>query len=90
MSLLPPVWFEKEYNSQIVKGGREKVEISESQCLRLLESRIRGFRSNLSQNQQKILKNHWPRIAMVHRIGVLKLVPKVRKIKIIIMENVLI
>ena len=87
LGVSPPVWFEKEYNSQIIKGGHEKVELSEFQCLRLLESKIRDFRSILSQNQQMILRNHWPKNTLVHRIGVLKLVPKVRNSIIKLMKR---
>ena len=77
VSILPPSWYEKEYKSQIIKGGHEKMNISELQCIKILSGKIEEFRSTLSRNQRMILKQYWPPVSKTYRIGVLKLVPKV-------------
>ena len=78
ISVLPYSWYEKEYKSQIVKGGHELVDMTEMQCLNLLKDKILKFRENCTKNQRKILKEYWPRLKIDQpRIGVLKLVPKV-------------
>ena len=79
--LLPPSWYQKEYASQIQKGGYELQEITENQCITLLLSEITKFRANLSTEQRKLLKEKWTRGPQASpRIGVLKLVPKVHKL----------
>ena len=78
VSLLPPAWYAKEYHTQIEKGGHEKVEMSENQCIATLNKIINDFKENCTKNQAKILKKFWPRQKpTTYRIGVLKLVPKV-------------
>ena len=77
VSILPPSWYEKEYNSQIIKGGQEKMNISEFQCIKILNTKIEEFRNTLSRSQRLVFKHHWPLASKSHRIGVLKLVPKV-------------
>ena len=39
-SLLPPSWYQKEYEAQIQKGGYELQIIDENQCIRLLLDKI--------------------------------------------------
>ena len=81
VSILPPSWYSKEYHSQILKGGHELVDISESRCLALLNGKITNFKKNCSKNQEKILRGFWPRKSVsIPRIGVMKLVPKVHKL----------
>ena len=79
ISMLPPSWYAKEYQSQILKGGYEEVSMSEDQCLMKLNKLIYDFQKNNSVNQCKILSKFWPKnVPTKFRLGVLKLVPKVR------------
>ena len=59
--LLPPLWYKKEYKSQIQKGGHELQDMSESHCVRLLERRISDFRNGLTEYQASALKGKWPK-----------------------------
>ena len=78
ISILPYAWYIKEYNSQLEKGGHEKVNISEEKCVAILLNKITDFKNNCSKVQNSILIKHWPKNKEdKHRIGVLKLVPKV-------------
>ena len=78
ISILPYAWYIKEYNSQLEKGGHEKVNISEEKCVAMLLNKISDFKNNCSKVQNSILIKHWPKNKEdKHRIGVLKLVPKV-------------
>lgn len=77
ISILPPEWYEKEYLSQINKGGHELVILSEDECLAQLSNKIREFKSNCSPAQKKLLDSLWPKAFVKHRLGVMKLVPKV-------------
>ena len=82
ISLLPPEWYAKEYQNQVIKGGHEPIEMTEESCIQYLISQIRSFRKQCSNDQQKILNNLWPKTTVTkHRIGVMKLVPKVHKLK---------
>ena len=81
ISILPFEWYQKEYRNQVIKGGYELVEMSEAECLAVLTKKIASFREKCSENQLRILSNYWPKFkCSVHRIGVLKLVPKVHKL----------
>ena len=88
ISVLPFSWYEKEYRNQVVKGGHEQIQMTESHCIAVLQKRILNFRSQCSDVQLKILSEHWPRNKVVtHRIGVLKLVPKVKTIYSVNLNN---
>ena len=77
ISLLPPSWYAKEYQTQIEKGGYEKIDMSENLCLAKLHKKILNFQKR-SLNQTRILSKYWPKERPTKfRIGVLKLVPKV-------------
>ena len=56
ISVLPKSWYEKEYQSQLVKGGHELVNMTEAQCLLSLKDKILKFRESCTINQRKILK----------------------------------
>ena len=49
ISLLSPAWFEKEYTSQVDKGGYEKQSMSEAVCIKMLLSKISTFCQNLTR-----------------------------------------
>ena len=71
--------YAKEYQSQILKGGYEEVSMSEEQCLKTLRKLIHDFQKSNSVNQSRILAKFWPKYTPAKfRLGVLKLVPKVR------------
>ena len=77
VSILPTEWYEKEYQSQILKGGHELVNLSEDECLSQLASKISVFKAECTSNQRKLLDPLWPRCTVKYRLGVMKLVPKV-------------
>ena len=81
VSILPPSWYLKQYEEQILKGGHELQTMSEAQCVSLLLRKIRDFKKNCSASELKILSTWWPKIPVKKpRIGVMKLVPKVHKL----------
>ena len=81
ISILPPAWYEKEYQSQISKGGHEFVNMTEGECLAYLSKQIDDFKKGCSQDQLKILTSLWPKsVIKKPRLGVMKLVPKVNSI----------
>ena len=81
VSILPYEWYMKEYEVHIQKGGHEAVHISENQCLAMLNKVVEDFKNNCTPTQRKILIQHWPKTADAsQKIGVLKLLPKVRYI----------
>ena len=78
ISVLSPSWYAKEYQAQISKGGYEKIDLLEEQCLKILNMKIHKFQKKHSGKNSKILARLWPRNNPTkNRIGVLKLVPKV-------------
>ena len=77
VSILPTEWYEKEYQSQILKGGHELVNLTEDECLAQLANKIRVFKTECTSNQRKLLDPMWPRCTVKYRLGVMKLVPKV-------------
>ena len=80
ISILSPEWYAKEYQIQITKGGHEFVDWTETKCLAHLSNKITDFKNNVSPVQRKLLDSLWPKKKiMKHRIGVMKLVPKVSK-----------
>jgi hypothetical protein len=78
ISILPPEWYKKEYLSQISKGGHELVDLTEEECLARLSNKIREFKVGCSLVQRKLLDSLWPKKVVKHRLGVMKLVPKVK------------
>ena len=77
ISILPPEWYAKEYKNQILKGGHELIEMTETQCIANLLNKIRIFKEGYCSEQRKVLNKMWPRNVAKPRIGVLKLAPKV-------------
>ena len=76
------VWYLKEYKIQLEKGGHERVELSEHECLKYLSSQTNIFHNLCSPEQKNLVSSLWPKENIKkHRISVLKLVPKVHKHK---------
>ena len=81
ISLLPSSWYEKEYLAQVEKGGYELQDINESDCVKMLLTKIGAFKKSLLPEQSSLLTSHWPKHGVeTPRLGVLKLVPKVHKL----------
>ena len=56
--------------------------MTEFECLALLQNKISVFKENLPHDQKQILNRNWPRILIKNpRIGVIKIVPKIHKLK---------
>jgi hypothetical protein len=87
IALLPIKWYVEEYFRQREKGGFETIDISEKKCLANLEFIISKFRSLCSNEQKAILKTVWPKENGAKKIGILKIQPKVHKLKEEITEN---
>ena len=69
--LLPPLWYEKQYKEQIIKGGYELQDMDECSCLKMLQIRISDYKRNLPSDQFKILNKYWPKKSIRNpRIGV--------------------
>ena len=82
VSILPPQWYAQEYNNQIIKGGHQSVNMSEAECITFLCNRIHKFRISCSSLQKTLVNSLWPKEYFGnHRIGVMKLIPKVHKLK---------
>lgn len=83
ISVLPYSWYIKEYESQVLKGGHQLINMSENQCLAMLHKTILQFRKGCSKYQESILIKLWPKTDDSKcRVGVLKLVPKVKLHKV--------
>ena len=79
--LLPISWYIDQYKVQSQKGGHIQTNMSNDQCLALLRTAIQTFRRSLEDSERQLLgavysKPH-PKVA----IGVLRLVPKIHKVK---------
>ena len=81
ISILPPDWFKKEYENQIVKGGHQLITMSEESCIALLLRRISDFKQGCSRDQLVLLNKFWAKeTVQKYRLGVMKLIPKVHKL----------
>ena len=79
--MLPASWYQKEYETQVVKGGYELQNETEQQCIGNLVRSISDFGKGLNNEQNTILNDHWPRKCHgPFKIGCLKLVPKIHKL----------
>ena len=84
ISVLPIDWYSKEYKAQIQKGGHILINKTEPECLALLYRAIQEFKESCNAEQTRLLNTNWPREPRNHRIGIMKLVPKVHKLSGII------
>ena len=85
--ILPINWYIEEYGRQQVKGGYETINISEEKCIANLNYTIGKFREYCSAEQKRMLSEVWPKSSPKQRIGVLKLTPKLHKLKGVIGPN---
>ena len=85
--LVPVQWYIEEYGRQQVKGGFENINLSEKSCIGNLNFAIEKFKEFCSPEQKSILKGVWPKRPKKQKIGLLKLVPKLHKLKGAIGEN---
>ena len=77
VSILPAAWYMKEYQVQVERGGYQLVNMTEEECIRMLKFKIEDFKSKCTPPQLKIINSHKTDSVKNHRIGVLKLLPKV-------------
>ena len=81
IALVPIQWFIDEYHRQQIKGGFENVNLDEKECIAKLDYCIDKFREACNAEQKQMIKKFWPKATKNKRIGTLKLVPKVHKLK---------
>ena len=79
--LLPVEWFVEQYKVQASKGGHIKTNLSSEQCLKLLDSKVQSFRQCLNQEELSALTATHKKTYVDAAIGILKLLPKVHKVK---------
>ena len=78
--LLPVEWFVKQYEIQAEKGCHVQTGMSSDQCINFLKLAIQSFRSALTAEERNFLKQYFVDCNPTHRVGVLKIIPKVHKI----------
>ena len=79
--LLPLQWYVKQYKHQALIGGHLDTKMSEQVCLKLMLENIRKMRENFSPTERIVLKTYFKKCNPSYRVGCLKLVPKIHKIK---------
>ena len=79
--LLPVEWFIKQYVVQAQKGGHIQTGFSNTECVSLLLKNISMFRADLNSQERLHLKQYFKSGGKQHRIGVLKLIPKIHKLE---------
>ena len=79
--LLPIEWFVEQYKIQSIKGGHIKTNLSNGQCLKFLNTEIQVFRKSLDREEADILKTVFKKTVFKEAVGVLKLIPKIHKVK---------
>ena len=64
---------------QIIKGGYQKIQMTEKQCLVMLCGKARQFMESCTVQQRLLIKKYIPYFdERTYRLGVLKLIPKVQ------------
>ena len=79
--LLPIQWYINQYQHQADIGGHVPLNISEQQCLVIMLGNIQTFRATLSLSERITLKSYFVRCNPNFRVGCMKLVPKIHKLK---------
>lgn len=88
VALIPIAWYKIQYDIHCEKGKHEKSEMSEGQCINFLNKKVEDLKNSCSLSQRKLLREAWPNtFNKKSRIGVLKIIPKIHKIKIIDKES---
>ena len=79
--LLPIEWYEAQYEVQSTKGGHILTKMSNEQCINFLKEAIQECRANLFPVERAELLDNFEKVNPKTAIGILKLVPKIHKIK---------
>jgi hypothetical protein len=79
--LLPVEWYIKQYQVQSQKGGHVLMNMSADQCINFLKNAIQTFRSGLTLEEKSFLQAFYVNSNPNYRVGVLKLVPKIHKLR---------
>ena len=79
--LLPVEWYITQYQHQAEIGSHVLLEISEQACLLIMQNNIKTFRSSLNVTERTFLSSYFVKCNPNFRVGCLKLVPKIHKIK---------
>lgn len=79
--LLPIQWYINQYHHQADIGGHVPLNISEQQCLVIMLGNIQTFRGTLSASERITLKSYFVKCNPNFRVGCMKLVPKIHKLK---------
>ena len=79
--LLPVQWYIEEYSRQQIKGGLENINLSEKSCIENLNFAFGKFKVFFSPELKNILMKVWPKRPKKQKIGLLKLLPKLHKLK---------
>ena len=81
IAIVPIQWYIEEYYRQQEKEAFETVDLNEKQCIELLDYIILKFRESCNTEQKQILKKVWPKTGGTKKIGIMKMIPKVHKLK---------
>ena len=79
--LLPIEWYIEQYKVQAVKGRHLKTSLTNERCLRILETEIQAFRQSLDAKEGLVFKETFKKAFSKKAVGVLKLLPKIHKVK---------
>ena len=79
--LLPLDWYILQYAVQTEKGDHIKTGMSSEQCINYLKGVIGKFRDSLVVDEKLVFKEYFRNPNPNFRVGVLKLIPKIHKLK---------
>ena len=82
--LLPVDWYIEQYKHQAKIGGHKVTNMSEPQCLQLMLNNIQLFRTSLLDEEKIIFRKYFKKVFPSFRVGCLKIIPKIHKIKSVI------
>ena len=88
VALVPIGWYHDQYKSHVIKGGYILSHLNESQCIYLLVNKIQQLWDENCVQQNTLLRRAWPKYySKKYKIGVLKIIPKIHKLKEITPES---
>ena len=79
--LLPIEWYVSQFAVQAKKGGHIVTNMTAGQCLNHLSATIQNFRNCLGLTERLALKKVFKPMSIKITVGLLKLIPKIHKIK---------
>ena len=79
--LLPVEWYIEQYKHQAELGGHRATNMSEQQCLNSMLNSIQLFRNSLLNEERIIFGKYYKKCKPYHRVGCLKIIPKIHKLK---------